>query len=132
MAILTREAVAKLVQVRDAILAEPKLYDQSTFGNPHNPCRSACCLAGWVMWFDDPDKFKATVKTSWHSVSVWARRILGVETGDGELWRRGLFCDGEDWPEPFGSQFGKASSRADKARIAAAYIDYIIAQDGPK
>lgn len=55
---LSKDSIRKLRAVKAAILAEPELYDQTEFprvGMRHN-CDTPCCIAGWSVWINNPDR----------------------------------------------------------------------------
>ena len=130
MSLLSAEAVTKLEAVRDAILAQPRLYDQyQFFGSAADPCGTACCFAGWVIWLDSPKQFVNMVKS--HSVNNFplnARAVLGVKAA----WERGFFGTWVSWSSPYNDLFYEANSAKERARVAANYINFLIERDGPK
>src|SRR4051812_519634 len=94
----TKAVRARLLKVRDAILAEPKLYNQGSFGVGARPksCGTACCIAGWYCVFlpkSDPMKEGYDDRALTRDTGVWI-----------ELWS----ATGRQWPYPFNKQFMRA------------------------
>lgn len=125
MAKLSKKAIKRLRIVKQQILDMPELYDQTTYAGDKNPCGTACCLAGWLVWNDDPKRFAEAARKS--NVDYLSGRALELVDGnEGSA----LFGTGNAWPEPFGSQFALAIGNSTKASIAAARIEHFIATGG--
>lgn len=117
---MKKEAIEKLRAVQVAILAQPELYDQLTFAAEKNPCGSASCLAGWLVWLDSPERFSALAADTSMSWITEAKAVLGVRCP------AGLFGTGLSWPAPFDKVYDAPTRRA-AAKIAAARIEHFIA-----
>src|ERR1700744_5431070 len=96
---LSKESIKRLRQVKRAILAQPKFYDQDRFPRTVD-CGTTCCIAGWAVWVEDPEAYPNRVANIdllgvWRSAGASA---LGLERSQVD----NLFGFGVLWPQPFG------------------------------
>lgn len=118
-----------LAAVRGKILAVPEAYDQNTFGSEADtPCGTRACIAGHALILaglrsaaEINDRFDDYLDEKF-DVPAEAARALGLSRGEAGV----LFAFGDDWPEPYGPAFTVAETDAERARVAADYLDHII------
>ena len=112
---------ALLLKVKEAILAEPKNYDQN------NLCGTACCIAGHAVAIAKPKTWSRLNKEDDGALMAdTAKSLLGL---DNEQYYR--ICNyAHSWPEPFDTKFGCATTSKQRAKIAAKRIDHFIATGG--
>jgi hypothetical protein len=122
---LSAETIAKMRVVIDAVLAEPKFYDQWLFpDNPRSKCGTICCAAGWVVWIDSPHRYqqlRENANTYW---PLEADEILGIESGSA------LFLSPGDWPKQFRDAYNSLYTPENHAKAMAARWEHYIATDG--
>ena len=121
---LTKANIRAIEGVRDAILAEPALYDQRWFADVDNPCGGACCLAGWAVWLDNPEEFDALARKG-SNMHRAAEKLFGCGIHDSFL-----FGSGALWPLPYADQLTAATTKKARAKVAASLLDAIIATNG--
>lgn len=114
---LNPTVVKKLRAVKKAILSQPEFYDQRSVGDMEDPCGSACCIAGWLVYLDNPKRYKRLVING--GIICRADAIVGEDTG-------GLFGSGGYWPDPFCSSLQSAKTPKKRAEAAAGMIDHFI------
>lgn len=81
------------------------------------PCGTAACIAGWAVLLT---KGSAEVD----SVRYEAAMALGVEVE--ERWTDHTLFYAPRWPKPFAAQYESATKPAQRAKIAAARIEWLI------
>lgn len=125
-----------LKRVRDRIAARPRqfvmrrLFDDRTESD-HKPshCGTACCILGWGIVLQDsekrsPKEFAQLFEL--HELSYFStRNVFGISWAEGDklVWA-------DNWPEPFRTQFSKAKTDAQHARIAVRRINHFIKTKG--
>lgn len=115
--------VELLLKVKEAILAQPEMYDQDEF------CESAHCIAGFAVAIAEPQTWRLLKEKADGpmQVSYAARRLLDVP--DRFNWQS-LCGHAWQWPAPFDDQYAVAESSLSRAQVAAARIDHFIATGG--
>lgn len=84
------------------------------------PCGTAACIAGWALILTNMPLEEGS---AWGDYVVpKANELLGMIGG---VWRHSLF-DLEEWPHQFFSQYDKAETAPERAKIAAERIDHLI------
>jgi hypothetical protein len=128
-AMTKEEAINKELfeKVKQHILTDPRRYNQRRFGEVSDdaPCGTACCIAGWAIVLSGGATHKDAQLDFEHRLDAFdtGAALLGLSDEEAEA----VFCAyGEDWPEPFKTDFSEATNRHGKAKAAAAYIDHII------
>lgn len=129
--------VELLQRIKAHILEEPKRYFQQIYGSrvaPENggpACGTVACLAGWAVILSGEELFQDYDGVSLVRGDV-ERRAYQL-TGIPENGAVGSpFATAAFWPAPFARQWYTAPSTEAKARVAADYIDFIIATKGDK
>jgi hypothetical protein len=115
-------------KVRNRILRIPEAYDQEVFGvrSRKAPCGARACLAGNALieaGFCTPQELirnEAGHSDERFCVFDEAAKLLGVT-------QREAFTLFSKWPEPFGSRWREAKTKEQQARVAADYLNRIIA-----
>jgi hypothetical protein len=131
--------------IREKIATTPEAYDQSVFARPSQvaPCGTAACIAGWACVLSgamDAKELKRRERAhgqEFESIEVIAKGALRVDDDEAEILftespagNRQDWDEDDDereggWPQPFCGQWEDAN-RADRPRIAVAYLDHII------
>jgi hypothetical protein len=120
---LTKETIKRLKAVREAILMHPELYDQKVyFGSKNDPCGTSCCIAGWAVWLDSPEKFLEGVSDYFFD---W-RREASKSLRFPELRCSGLFGTGRCWLENAYQMLCNEKTPKQRALAAATAIDDLI------
>lgn len=124
--------VARLREVQRVIMAHPTRFDMDNWmsygpgADDHEglddqaDCGTTCCIAGWFHL--------ATPKSERPRLSGVARTLaiaLGVSEYSKANFSPVVIAD--NWPPPFKGQYSRARSDKGRARVAAAYIDALIA-----
>lgn len=121
-----------LQRVKAHILAEPRRYNQFTFGRkkgtlyeligPEPPCGTQACIAGWVyaltigpMFDEQGDRIDASTIVD----------EATTQCGFTETEADRIFGDGSRWPAPFNLDLEAAVDTQERARVAARFIDYL-------
>jgi len=124
---LSEQTIRKMRAVIAAILAEPELYDQDISPSGATDCNSVCCAAGWVYWLNDPEDYAARLRDDRkYQLSFNAPKLLGIDVFAGH----NLFDYAYNWPEPYASQYAKATTPLGKAKVLEARWEHFIAVDG--
>lgn len=118
-------------QVRDHVLAEPRRYDQGTFGESVpvdiSPCGTQACLAGWAVMMAGRMTLPEIIRSDSGVVMSEAALAMGLD----DLQAENLF--GWNWPEPFAQEYSNADAYEDsaaRARVAGDLLNAVIATDG--
>lgn len=118
--------VELLLKVKEAILADPKTYDQE------NWCGTACCIAGHAVAIAQPSLYLgARDGMGGGAAIVYDAANLALDLYGYEFDK--LCASGDNWPEPFASEYCEADAAGDagqRAAVAARRIDHFIATDG--
>lgn len=131
-----------LRQVAAHILEEPKRLNMSDWGHTYAkaggripPCRTVGCIAGWSIFLNQPEEWKAMLATDSDlcdsangllaNPAVTARKILGIT----ESQERRLFY-ADAWPDKYWDAFTLAKSKKVEAQIASDRIKHFIATKG--
>lgn len=138
---LSATSIGKIRRMIAAVLAEPELYDQNTFGEQickddgQQVCGTVCCAAGWAVWLDNKPLYarlmeKEIKNVGWLDLGWPARALeaLDLTCDDGETDH--LFGAASDWPYPFSVQYGNASNPKQRARVFAKRWESFIKKDG--
>ena len=86
-------------------------------------CGTVACIAGWTAFL--------FAKETVYDIESFAQETLGLsdEQINGPEGLGGLFYSGYSWPDGFGEKFDKAATPAEKAKVAAAYMRHMVAQE---
>lgn len=126
--------VELLTKLRDKILANPESYNQYVWGKPSDkaPCGTVACIAGWTFLLEggtreDLFRFRDEVFKYGYVIDApdvvdIAREKLGLSVDEGAA----LFSDGTGWPVEFEDAYDEARTPAERAEVAADYINRII------
>ena len=124
---LPKRAITILRQVKAAILAQPKLYNQADFPRveARSDCNTPCCLAGWVEWVANPDPKAYEAKLAERSQfgTDTMAETLGISLKQAAL----LFVD---WPDEGSSPAWTKPGTPEAAKSAAKFIDRFIRNGG--
>lgn len=135
---LSRKSIEILLGIKEAVLANPKFYDQNSFVEDISICDTTCCLAGWADYTVNGSKahnkraknylayledFDSGKDVNWEKIGA---KALGLPA----LLAYKLFVDSTEWPHPFDERYQNARTYARRARVAANRIDHFIATDG--
>lgn len=123
--------VKLLAKVRDKIRATPEAYKQSVWGEKSSeaPCGTRACIAGWgfiLSGVATPEQVRAERYAPGKSINFISEgaELFGIGKDEAEV----LFCgDASRWAEPFEERWANAASKAERANVAADYLDHIIA-----
>lgn len=136
---LSKKTIQKIRKMIAAVLAEPELYNQNTFGeklcktNGAATCGTTCCAAGWAVWLKDRSLYDKLMTKELKKQSVpWvpeALKALGLEVIDGYNTDI-LFGAAEEWPYPFCDQYDNATTDKGRARAFANRWRHFIKTDG--
>lgn len=109
--------IALLLETKQAILDHPESYEQDHF------CGSKHCIAGFVVSVGDPELFRFAQQTrNDGAIYVRSRTLLSMDNMDFEEMTDPACC----WPDPLRLQYESANTDAERAKAAAAAIDYYI------
>lgn len=127
---------ALLQKVRDRIAAIPESYNQTTWYSPDDyaPCGTTACIAGEAIICEAPtvtegiERLKAAVNSysfrgEYATAYDWGRKALKLNDSEAAVLFNGY---GTRWPGEFGHKFGRARSAKGRAKVAVAYLDWII------
>jgi len=149
---LSAQAIRLLRRVQEHILSDPRRFNMDywkrhvslariaagedcIFGiesaKDVPPCGTIACIAGWTALLGTPPGNRPLL---WSKVRTCATELLGLKPlldergfSYGSDYR--LFFE-ENWPERFYHRFRLATSRRQRARIAAQRIDHFIKTGG--
>lgn len=138
--LLSKTTIRKIRRMIAAVLAEPELYDQNTFGENRcvdkdaNICGTVCCAAGWAIWLENRELYSRMMKSElrgggpeWISEALKALDLSSDGEGGGA---HVLFGPSGSWPEPFCEQYYEASTPKARAKVFAARWEKFIQSDG--
>lgn len=109
--------VELLLKVKEAILAHPEEYNQSSF------CGTAFCIAGWAVKIAHPEVFESVNKIDAENlVYEKARDLLNMGFFDFEEMTDPAGC----WPPELREPYSRAETAVERAAAGAAAIDYYI------
>lgn len=117
---------ALLRKVAKYILAEPRRYDQRTFGTSVrksvSPCGTQACIAGWAAFLANGTN-PASFRDEGINIQSEAQEALGLTDAETDT----LFIawpedDIGGWPEPYCTEYRKAKNKQAKAEVAARYL----------
>lgn len=120
-----------LLKVKAAILARPEHFDMAdwcqvngevdleprAFSQMAPPCGTTCCIGGWAVAIVNESPYSSRLR-------MW-QGDRALELTERQVEKL-FFSDG--WDMPYASHYRDADTPAQRARVAASYIDYFIAQ----
>lgn len=133
---LSKETIAKLREVKAAILANPKFYIQDAYiaeyADIPTTCGTTCCIAGWADFIvngaEEHNERAKKYLVNWLGVS-W-RAVGSKALGLTQDQTYNLFSSADEWPSPFSEQYYTESSPEHHAKTAAKRIDFFIKTNG--
>lgn len=137
MANLSKETIKRIRTVVQAILAQPKFYNQDRWiddlGKDKNGvCNTTCCFAGWADYvFNGAKEHNERARRSfgrWSSVD-WdevAAEALLTDRALLDPLTRGHYY----WPKQLSHAYDKATTDKGRALALASYVEFFIANDG--
>lgn len=139
---LSKKTIHKIRQMIAAVLAEPELYDQDTFGTAicktdgGPTCGTTCCAAGWAVFLGSRKLYNEMMAKElaakgrrfigWPEAAL---KALGLEV-DAEYNTDRLFGSHHDWPSEFSQAYDEAETPKQKAQIFARRWRAFIQADG--
>jgi hypothetical protein len=129
---LSKSSVRKINRMIDGVLANPKLFNQNTFGS-EGDCGTICCGAGFAVFYDNRKLYNQLMKRQldgdddldWESAAMTALEL----EGDYE-YIQSLFGMSWNWPSPFDHQYEQAITPKAKAQVFARRWRHFIKTDG--
>ena len=118
-ALFTPAVRARWRKVKKAILANPKAHRQWDYGSTtQKPASTAACLAGWFYHFTPQARRQEGEAASDMTLrsEMALTSVLAITT-----------ASGAHWPAPFNHRFAKATTDKQRAKVAAARIDHLLA-----
>lgn len=106
----------------------PQSYQQTKYRqrDATAPCGTVCCLAGEIIIVSERSTKKGLQllnATPLRRITGKARMLSGLTPGEaGAIFDTGY---GLTWPEPFASQFERAVTQEQQAKIAVKLLRYI-------
>jgi len=128
---LSRKAINFLTRLAEAVLADPKHYNQGSYLRTNDKGEQFGCLAFFAARLRAKTA-KALTELTWGDVAntrwdVWDELGLpGAENGGSDV----MFSTEYQWPEKFRRQFEQAKGPKGQARAAYNRIMHFIATDG--
>jgi len=138
--------VKLLRQVQQAIISEPKLYDQNDFMaavdkdgyttslSNKDTCGTKCCIAGWAVKLSIPaGQLKRYIRGQ-YSTNNKAKKLLWLNHEQAAVLFDGVYDDWENeyftsWPEKHATAYLKAKTPAGRARAGFNMIEDFIKQN---
>jgi hypothetical protein len=140
---LNKTSIRKINRMIAAVLAEPKLYNQNTFGETTNEekptiCNTVCCAAGWAVFLNNRSLYSKLMKIQLadnNTYPPWedeALKALGLEEVNTSSYNQvsSLFSSASSWPEPFCDDYQDATTPKQRAKVFAARWRKFIQSDG--
>ena len=116
--------VELLLQVKEAILAHPRKYDQDGF------CGQRPCIGGHAVAIADANSWKQWRKDKMAAMVIRDRAQVLLELNARQMHRLCSFAS--DWPHEFAHDYCFAKSAKDRAAIAGKRIDLFISSGGSR
>lgn len=114
-----------LMKVRDAILAEPNLFDMSGWKFLRD-CGTTCCIAGHAVRLADPEAFERLCSQDSLKWSNKGKEVLGLSND--RCW---ILFHSSRWPEQWADKYFAVQENSDlRAMVAGQFLDAVIASDG--
>lgn len=131
--------VEMLTEIKARILAEPDAFRMDTW-----TCGTAHCIAGWALRLADMPVINAEAQpwlqltTNGDEPGQAAADVLGLSMDydgddddfDDNVSEAGRLFHVTHWPEDLQERYEDATSRSERAQVAAKRIDRFIATDG--
>lgn len=143
---LSKTSIRKINRMIAAVLAEPKLYDQNTFGatlddrKKSTICNTVCCAAGWAVFLENRSLYSKMMKIqlrededdfpSWEDEALKALGLEIVAGGNYDNSDSTLFGATSQWPDPFCDDYHAATTPKQRAKVFAARWRKFIESDG--
>jgi hypothetical protein len=119
-----------LRQIIKKIETAPEAYDQDVYGRKSDtaPCGTAACIAGWTCYLGNKVSMRTLQRGSGVSFESYGTKLLGLHDSWESEDESRLFTSNPEynWPEPYATQWGRAKTQRQQARVAIRYLTRIV------